>query len=63
MGPHPELFERFYRAPGQENKQGSGIGLSIAKDIIDVHKSKIDAVNEEDKFIINVSLKNLKIKK
>ena len=63
MGPHPELFERFYRAPGQENKQGSGIGLSIAKDIIDVHKSKIDAINEDDKFIINVSLKNLKIKK
>ena len=63
LGPHPEIFERFYRAPGQENKTGSGIGLSIAKDIIDVHKSKIDAVNEENEFIITASLKNQKIRK
>ena len=48
------LFERFYRSPNAK-KDGSGIGLSIAKEIINLHKGKIK-VNKENnilKFVIS----------
>ncbi len=31
------LFERFYRAPGQDEKSGVGLGLAIVKEIIRAH--------------------------
>ena len=48
-----KLFDRFYRDP--ENKiSGTGIGLSISKQIVELHKGKIDAVQEggKIKFIV-----------
>lgn len=45
-----QLFERFYRSPNSNKKEGSGIGLSIAKEIIGLHKGKV-----------NVSLSNNRI--
>lgn len=33
-------MDRFYRSPSNQ-KEGSGVGLSIAKEIIDLHKGKI----------------------
>lgn len=36
----PNLFERFYRVPGQ-NGTGSGLGLFICKQIIEAHGGKI----------------------
>lgn len=49
---HDELvhvFDRFYRTDKSRNSKtgGSGIGLSIAKDIIDEHKGKIWATSKE----------------
>ncbi|HZZ42429.1 MAG TPA: ATP-binding protein [Tepidisphaeraceae bacterium] len=35
------VFERFYRAPDQTNRGGAGLGLAIAKEIIDVHGGSI----------------------
>ena len=48
------LFERFYRSPHSNKKEGSGIGLSIAKEIVDLHKAKIVATikNQKIHFII-----------
>ena len=42
------LFERFYRLDSSRNSGtgGSGIGLSVAQAIVQVHKGKITAENK-----------------
>lgn len=35
------VFEKFYRVPGQAGSSGSGLGLCIAKDIIEAHGGQI----------------------
>ena len=47
------LFERFYRSPDAK-KEGSGIGLSIAKEIVDLHHGKIDAKIKDGKIIFTL---------
>jgi signal transduction histidine kinase len=39
----PRIFERFYRAeqPQHNQQAGSGLGLSLAKWIVDLHKGSI----------------------
>ena len=48
------LFERFYRSPQVSKKEGSGIGLSIAKEIADLHKAKINASVKESRIWFNI---------
>ncbi|MBQ2069900.1 MAG: sensor histidine kinase, partial [Bacilli bacterium] len=36
-----QIMERFYRSPSNK-KEGSGVGLSIAQEIINLHKGKIN---------------------
>ena len=53
----PKLFDRFYRAEYSRNRKmgGIGLGLSIVKSIIDLHKAEITAEsspNGEIKFTI-----------
>ena len=57
-GLHPELFERFYRTENKRasNIQGSGIGLSIAYEIVMVHKGKITAEASNNVYTIKVVL-------
>lgn len=45
------LFERFYRLDSSRNSAtgGSGIGLSVAKAIVQAHKGKITAENKNGK--------------
>ena len=47
------LFERFYRTDESRNSAtgGSGIGLSIAKAIVELHRGKIRAVSEDGKSL------------
>ena len=43
------LFERFYRIPGSENQsEGSGLGLSIAKKIAEEHNGRIEVASVLD---------------
>ena len=42
-----KLFNRFYQ--GKHNKSGSGIGLSYAKVLIEMHGGHIGAYNNPDK--------------
>ncbi len=37
------LFEQFYRAPGQDEKSGVGLGLAIAKEIVRAHGGDVGA--------------------
>ena len=45
------LFERFYRSDNDLNKSGFGIGLSIAKAIVENHNGRISAECIEGKAI------------
>lgn len=49
IGKHEELFERFYRADASRNSStgGHGIGLSVARAIVQAHKGKIQAYSKD----------------
>jgi two-component system sensor histidine kinase ChvG len=49
-GKESEIFNRFYSARPEGEKFGthSGLGLSISKQIIDVHDGEIEAMNRRD---------------
>jgi len=49
-----QLFERFYRSPRNNKKDGSGIGLSIAKEIVELHKGKITTSIKDGKIYFNI---------
>jgi NtrC-family two-component system sensor histidine kinase KinB len=39
------IFERFYRVPGTQ-KSGAGLGLSIAREVVQAHKGEIGVVSQ-----------------
>ena len=50
-----QLFERFYRSPNTK-QTGSGIGLSIASEIVRLHKGKVSAKLDNNQIIFNIVL-------
>ena len=51
------IFERFYKADKSHSSEGSGLGLSIAKEILDVMGEKIwveSKLNEGSKFYFTI---------
>ena len=52
-----KMFDRFYRGDKSrsKSKEGYGIGLSIAKSIVEAHKGKISAdINKEGKICFTI---------
>ncbi|MEW6112811.1 MAG: HAMP domain-containing sensor histidine kinase, partial [Thermodesulfobacteriota bacterium] len=42
-----KVFDQFFRVPGQESRSGAGLGLSIARKIVEAHGGLIKADNRE----------------
>lgn len=56
------LFDRFYRLNEARNDDGGnhyGLGLSIAKSIVDIHKGEITVDCKDGKIIFEVSIKTV----
>jgi signal transduction histidine kinase/DNA-binding response OmpR family regulator/ligand-binding sensor domain-containing protein len=61
------IFDRFYQSAStyEHHQKGSGIGLAIAKEIVDLHHGKINVHNREGKgteFIIQLPLGDAHLK-
>jgi signal transduction histidine kinase/DNA-binding response OmpR family regulator/ligand-binding sensor domain-containing protein len=65
----PHIFNRFYQLDStyEHHQKGSGIGLSIAKELVELHHGKIDAHNIKGKnsgteFIIRLPMGDAHLK-
>jgi two-component system, NtrC family, sensor histidine kinase KinB len=43
----PHIFEQFYRVPGQSERTGVGLGLSIVKEIVEAHGGEVSVESVE----------------
>jgi two-component system, sensor histidine kinase ChiS len=55
------VFDRFYQVDGSSTREneGSGIGLALARELVDLHKGEISASSEENagsEFIVTLPL-------
>ncbi|MEG1830172.1 MAG: ATP-binding protein, partial [Cellulosilyticaceae bacterium] len=59
----PYIFERMYRGDkSREKYEGSGLGLTIVKKLVTMHKGQIEVESEEvkgSKFIINLPIASI----
>lgn len=44
-----QVFDQFFRVPGQSGATGAGLGLAIAKEIVEAHGGSIEVRSEEGK--------------
>ncbi|MGI0107307.1 hybrid sensor histidine kinase/response regulator transcription factor [Salinimicrobium sp. WS361] len=61
-----KIFDRFYKViqPENNNRSGSGIGLSLVKELIELHKGTIEVESEPGKgsvFSLSIPLQKIEI--
>jgi signal transduction histidine kinase len=57
------IFNRFYRIDKSRAVEGNGLGLSIVKRIVDLHKYTIDVQSQEDVgsvFTVHIPIERFK---
>src|SRR5690606_37292429 len=59
----PKLFERFHRVENTTGRsyEGTGIGLSLVKELVQLHEGTISLDSEEGKgseFVVTIPIKN-----
>ena len=53
----PHIFERFYRSSSSGGRKNFGLGLSIAKKIVEKHNGEIDTSFDQDKKEVTFMIK------
>lgn len=53
---HDKLFDRFYRADKSRNTTGSGLGLSLVKAVVNLHRGTITLANNNPGLIVNMTI-------
>ena len=53
----PYIFERFYRSEGNSERRSFGLGLSIAKKIVEKHNGNIEVSFDQDKKEVTFMIK------
>jgi signal transduction histidine kinase len=58
----PLIFERFFRGRSGRNEPGKGLGLSLCREIVELHGGKISAINQPGggaEFVITLPVSNM----
>ncbi len=56
---HQQIFERFYQVHSDDSETGTGIGLSLVKEMVELHHGKISVQSQEGKgsvFMVEIPL-------
>ena len=54
-----ELMERFVRGDSSRNTEGSGLGLSIAKSLVELQNGSLQLTVDGDLFKISIKFKKM----
>ena len=51
-----KIYDKFYQVDKSRSKEGNGVGLSIVKRIIDLHKGNIEVTSKDNLTTFTVTL-------